>query len=310
MTRKIPSHAQYTNAIVKAIKSLNNRQFVGNYCAKQLVPELSQYKNVVILHPSETELVDILRDIRRQMNARECRKWFGYEYMGADGDCIWTEFQITGNDDGDERTAATPTAFGEYSFQIVSVAYTTSVIELIVQPIRPVTPTGNILADTTVGRFLHSQQHLIERAATIDVWANEKVRTIGAAVARFYRNDLTWPNVQHCLYLLGVMCIAGIRSSVRVVSSLGEFSLRFLDALERLLRAATPIFLALISLCGKIIGGAYILLAMVWRDLFGNGNAPPANRRVVAGRPPASYSGYGRRAQNAYNRQSFFDRQQ
>lgn len=309
MTQRMPSLAKHTNDINKAIQTLKHSRFIGNYCAKQLVSELNQYKNVIILHPNETELIDTLRSIRRQMTAGDYGKWFGYEYMGPAGDCIWAEFSAADDDAVDvaAANAATPTAFGEYSFRIESVQHTTSAVELIVQPVRPVTPTGGILADTTIGCFLQGQQHLFEQLATIDVWAYEKGRALCAAVAHFYRNELNWTNVRHWLYMLAVLCIAGVRSSVQVVSSLGEFSLRFLDTLERLLRTAAPIFLALISLCGKIVGGAYILLAMVWRDLFGSGNAPA--RRMVAARPNASYTGYGRRSQNAYNRQTFFARQ-
>lgn len=277
-------------------QQLESRQFIGNYFAKQYVHHLNQYKDVILLHPHETTLVDDLQSLNEAMVASNYNKWLGYQYEPMVGVSIWAVLNMNTTD---------AFVFGEYHFEIQKVHHTLNTVELIVQPVRPITPSAGIITDLSIGSLLFdSQQHIVEWLVALDVWTFRTYRTSRAALVQFCQNDINWPNIKHWLYLLGLLCIAGAKSSVGIIWSLGEFSLRFINALERLLRAATPIALAILMLLSKIIGGAYILLAMIWRDLFGNNN--PVDRRTRAsvsnpgyGRPPPAYrqQQYNRRVQ-------------
>lgn len=56
---------------------------------------------------------------------------------------------------------------------------------------------------------------------------------------------------------------------------LGEFSLRLFREFNNFVKVSTPIFLAIIDLIKKSIGGFFILIAMMWGS---SSRAPPRNR--------------------------------
>jgi len=47
---------------------------------------------------------------------------------------------------------------------------------------------------------------------------------------------------------------------------LAQFSLKLLHELANLVDRSTPLALAALNMVGKIVGGAYLLIAMIWRD--------------------------------------------
>lgn len=278
--------------IIALSRHLESRPFIGNYFAKQYVRHLNQYKDVILLHPHESIFAQDLQNLHAALIASNCNKWFGYQNEPAIGISLWT---VLDTNDGEAYV------FGEYQFEVQMVKHTKNSVELLVQPVRRMESSESI-TDVPIGSLLYDgHKFLVEWLVSLDMWISRTYRRSREAITQFCRNDITWPNIKSGLYMLCLLCIAGVKSSVGMIWSLGEFSLRFIDGLERLMRATTPIALAILNLLGKIIGGAYILLAMIWRDLFGSN--VPADRRT---RAAVSFPGYGR--QTAHRQQQYIRR--
>lgn len=255
------------SGIRELIRPLQNRQFIGNFTSKQYVPRLKQYKDVIILQQNETNLVEDMCRLEQKILDRGYRTWFGYEYTEKNEHCIQVELI-----DGD-TTLTTPITFGEYRFEIVEIVVlrnTLNAIEMKIRPISSIARSGSIFADTTIGTFIENHQHVGAWLLTADVWAMETLRAIGQTLLRFYHNDMNWANAKNCIMLFVWLCFCAVQMSVDFVKGLGNFSIRFIYAIDKLLFTARPIIFAILNLLGKIIGGAFLLLAMVWRDCFGH----------------------------------------
>lgn len=61
------------------------------------------------------------------------------------------------------------------------------------------------------------------------------------------------------------VCVATVNAAGKCVEFTGNFSLKFLHELNVLLRTVTPIILAVIELVGKLVGGLYLLIAMLFQ---------------------------------------------
>lgn len=59
----------------------------------------------------------------------------------------------------------------------------------------------------------------------------------------------------------------------KFVHSVGEFTIRLLSEISRLIMAITPLVKVVTDMISKIIGGFIVFLAMVWRDSIGSGRA-------------------------------------
>lgn len=270
------------SGINELIQALENRQFIGDFTSKQYVSRLKQYKDVIILHPNETQLADDMCRLKQRIMDCDYRTWFGHSYTETDDHCIYIELI-----DGDS-TLTMPITFGEYRFEIFSLQTTRNAIEMKIRPISPIARSGSIFADTTIGTFIENHQYVGEWLAKADVWAMEASRAIGPTLSRFYQNDVNWANVKHCIVLFGWFCIYAVNASIDFVKWLGDFSIRLIYALDKLLNTAKPIIFAILNLCGKIIGGAYLLLAMIWRDCFGR----PTHGRISMNRPRPAIQPY------------------
>ena len=100
------------------------------------------------------------------------------------------------------------------------------------------------------------------------------------------RPHLTLTNVTQLGKLCVVLMLAAVTGAAAGVKQLGQFSLKLLHELANLVDRSTPLALAALNMMGKIVGGAYLLIAMIWRDAVkkpaGNtGQAPPAPRPAV-----------------------------
>lgn len=266
------------SGISELVEALENRQFIGNFTSKQYVSRLNQYKDVIILQENETELIDDMCGLGQRIVDCGYRTWFGHEYTEANIHCIHVEVI-----DGD-NTLTTPITFGEYRFEVAALQSTLDVIEMKIRPISPIARSGSIFADTTIATFIANHQYVGEWLLTADVWAVETSRAIGQTLSRFYHDDVNWANAKQCAMLFGMLCIYAVNGSVDFVKWLGDFSIRFIYAVDKLLNTAKPIIFAILNFCGKIIGGMYLLLAMMWRDSFGH---PTHGRNSVNRSRPA-----------------------
>lgn len=77
---------------------------------------------------------------------------------------------------------------------------------------------------------------------------------------------MTIQNTKQAIVFFGVLFMALFSGIIQLIQFSGEFTLRLIREVSNLLHASTPIVISIINMIGKIIGGFYLLIAMMWRD--------------------------------------------
>lgn len=61
--------------------------------------------------------------------------------------------------------------------------------------------------------------------------------------------------------------------------------IKLIERTTWLVHALTPFALALLDVCSKIVGGLYLLIAMIWRDSTGGARRPLNPNNAIRDRP-------------------------
>lgn len=271
----------FRNLKIYAKQMLKNRIFLGNYIEKHFVDKLQIYKDLVQLNKSENILIDdITKVLQRIQNFYNCNKqlsdniWIGYtnpNMIGSPlmGHCIWTTFDNDNND---------ILPFGQYWFQIKSIKFTDQSIEIELKTLRSVGETfstTSFIADSgNVIEYLNDTFTNVNWKELLISWR----QAINQNAFRFLSEEVTIENIKKCIRLIGLMIVLIFSGLLQLTKYLGEFTLRFIQEFTKFIHVATPIMITIVNTMGKIVGGLYILLAMMWRDAFGGGGrgqAPP-----------------------------------
>lgn len=300
-----------SNGDVRALaeRKLIDRIFMGDYQEKRYVSKLNTYKDLIVLNKHEKILCDDLAMVKNQMLSNNSNAWFGFTEpmdVGAPAVyCVWTTLDDTNkvHAPGGDAANAASIVFGEYWFQVKSLRFGVNSMELHVTMLRPIDPNSSMATAQTLSSIAQQaleidtakvQQYVQENIIEVD-WImlfNQWKTSTNQKVYRFFSTEINWMNFVQGIRLLGSLSILLVTFLVHSIHWLGEFTLRLVSELSRLIKACTPIVLGLINLLNKIVGGLYILLAMMWRDTFG-GNKQPTPR-VVSGysfnsRAPITY---------------------
>lgn len=312
-----------------AEQMLIDRIFMGDYQEKRLVSKLNAYKDLIVLNKHEKILCDDLMTVKNRMLAENPSAWFGYTSpidVGAPPVyCIWTTLEDTSKM---QRPITAPAAlsvgFGEYWFQIKAIRFGLNVMELHVTVLRPIDPTSAMSSGPSISTL--AQQAFEVDTAKIQQYVQGNIvevnwmelfrqwkTSFNQMAYRFFSSEITWHNFLQCIQFLGLLTIAFLKWSVQFIQSTGSFTLRLIFELNKLIKTATPIILAIVSLITKMIGGLYLLLAMIWRDLFDGDSRNRKNTPVrkpsfaqptYGGRAPLTYREYPRTfPQGTFNRQ-------
>uniref|UniRef100_A0A7G3B7R5 Uncharacterized protein n=2 Tax=Lutzomyia longipalpis TaxID=7200 RepID=A0A7G3B7R5_LUTLO len=96
--------------------------------------------------------------------------------------------------------------------------------------------------------------------------------------------------------------ITAVVSTFHAVRAIGEFGLRFMAETRRCFNTLMPLFLGIIDFFTKIVGGFYMLIAMIWRDSINLRGAGRNNLRALPP-PPRRWNSqnYARRQLNYPN---------
>lgn len=106
-----------------------------------------------------------------------------------------------------------------------------------------------------------------------EFWKSE----ISAAIAWLLSITINRQTILETLRFISLLIVSLFAGSAQIVKYLGIFSIKFIERVTWLARALTPVALGLIDLCSKIIGGFYLLIAMIWRDSTGARRQQPNN---------------------------------
>lgn len=275
---------------------LKDRVFMGNFHEKRYVKPLNSYRDVIIVDKDERDLCTDLIKVRNYLLSRYPNGWFGFsEPFDIDAPpaayCIWTVL-----DKCDRRTGlnVATTVFGDYWIQIKAIHLTHNAIEMEMKILRPIAPMASTLSNSSALTIAHEaiisgidtttiQQYFRENVVEVN-WIQlfqQWCTAINQTTYQFLFDELNWHNILYSARMVGLFVIGTFNMVVFLIQWLGEFTLKLVFELTKLFRAITPISLAMLNLIGKVIGGFYILLAMIWRDSFGSKTNNNSNQRTT-----------------------------
>lgn len=253
---------------VFAKQLLVNRLFLGHYQERRLVESLKSYRDVVVVSNSEKDLKRDLETVWRKLKGcpKFSKVWIGItgpELVGAPaGQALWLKL----ND----------LAFGQYWFQIKQVKYVEGKeLYLRLKCVRAVdtsafTERGDFEPAKAPQILDNNSECPSERSFHTESSMNwdEVKGKFKANVEEGAANIvslLTYHNAKEVIVFTAVLitaCMTGLFHSLRY---LGDYTLRFMREFSYIIRATTPIFLAIIDFFTKLVGGFYLLIAMMWR---------------------------------------------
>lgn len=278
---------------------LKSRLFRGFYVERLYVEEVKDYRDVISLHKTEKSLDKMLRDIRDKLQLfyshQNPQMWIGITSGQLTGisnpslalnTFLWVEMKDL--------------AFGQYWFSIKSIRFRDNEIILKLKEVQ------NVEEDespkwTKVPTTSQIQQICDKANESLDTTSNPSTQTpaivkdnqvnfedfvilmqqwwvgIKQSVYDFMAQDISKENIKGLLRFLGLLIISILSGALVGIKFLGMFTLRFMFEVSRLTHVLTPIILKIIELVNKLIGGFYILLAMIWKDAVVNRNQPKHN---------------------------------
>lgn len=279
---------------------LKSRLFRGFYVERRYVDEVKGYRDIISLQKSEKSLDKMLRDIRDKLQLfyshQNPHMWIGISSGQLTGinnpplafnTYLWVEM----ND----------LAFGQYWFSIKSIRFRDNEIILKLKEVQNVeedesspkwskVPTinekqeicdkTNESLETTSNSSTQTPASLKDNQINFDdfvILLQQWWATIKQTIYDFMAQDISKANIKAFLRFMGLLIVSILSGALVGVKFLGIFTLRFMFELSRLTHVLTPIIFKIIELFNKMIGGFYILLAMIWKDAVVNRNQPKHN---------------------------------
>lgn len=279
---------------------LKTRIFLGHFKEKRYANDINVYRDLIVINPNETEFSHDIEIVRNRITNFYKTKsiWFGYTSTKLDDvlspapHCIWTDLD-----------ASIP--FGHYWFQVKTLRFKDDEVMIKLKVLRPLRKSDKTIDEQTHIFSSVSSPSTAADGQSENVDSNDeqqsfdKTLKIAGSFIEFIEmwwNDLsktilhglsvhcTAENTIYCIKYLSILIVALITSAFYAVKYLGFFTIHFMAQSRELIRVMTPIIIQLLDLLNKIIGGFFILLAMIWRDCIGGRSSD--NRTKV---PPIQY---------------------
>lgn len=255
---------------------LKTRIFRGCYQERRYVEHLNGYRDLIIINKQENDLIKDLGYLRNRINDfyQNDNKWIGITIPNmigtpAGGTCIWTEI--------------TNIPLGEHWFYLKTIKFRNNEIAIKLQQLRSIDDDNDNISSMK-SRKLNTKNDNnddndennvdVNNDATINDFINLFTswnQSIKITLYSFLSHDINKKNIISTLKFLGLIIISLLTFTIEAIKFIGIYSLRFMAELRLWIQTCTPIILTLIDLISKLIGGFYILIAMLWRDAFGGG---------------------------------------
>ncbi|XP_045769222.1 uncharacterized protein LOC123870094 [Maniola jurtina] len=242
---------------------LRSRIFLGRYLERRLADERVGYRDIVKLSPAEVELKRDLLEAQYKLQ-KICPKgqWIGIsdsEAIGhSTGICIWTEIDNQ--------------PFGLFWFQIKSVKYLDYEVIITLKCIRHITDA-----------FLEAEPILL---GCVEKPIEAKLNETANEIVFCLKNAFTLNSIKEFITFIFAFIIAIFTGSNAFVQFLGNFVLALVRELSNLITKSTPLILGCLDFFSKIVGGFYILIAMIFRP----SNPNPLKKRTIGyDRPQQRY---------------------
>lgn len=251
--------AKVKNYVKELLKS---RIFLGRYVERRLINPLIGYRDIVLVSAAEVELKKDLLELR---SACPAVLWIGIcngDVVGqtASSLCLCTEIDNQ--------------PFGPFWFQIKSIKFRPKEIFITLKCLRYISDAflelEPILCRSPKKIKENSDNKLENSVASLNETYNDVVENI--------KGVLSINNMKEFITFLFAFVIAIFTGSTSFVNFLGNFVLALVREMSILIKNSTPMFLGLLDFFSKIVGGFYILLAMLFKQ-----NTPTtSNKRSVA----------------------------
>lgn len=235
-------------------ESLKSRIFLGRYIERRLINQQVGYRDIVVVSAAESELKRDLIDAQQKLRSA-CSKisWIGITdtdfigYNPTGGVCICTEIDNQ--------------PFGVFWFQIKSLKFREDEIILTLKFLRHITETFLEVEPILTGGTKKYKETLENKVGN-DVTLNETYTDIVFT----FKSALSITNVKEFFTFLFAFVIAIFTGSTAFVNFLGNFILALIREMSILVKNSTPMFLGVLDFFSKIVGGFYILLAMMFKQ--------------------------------------------
>lgn len=236
---------------------LKGRLFIGDFQEKRYVASLNEYRDVIVIEEDGKDLHVDLEVIKKRLSNAFKTRWIGIttpKTIGAPaGYCIWVDLHEE--------------VFGKYWYKIRSVSFRGDEILLKIKPLKAITQQCSSGSNTSGG------DSKFRNSAANDI-SLRSLKTLGEKVKSFMLVDVptilcdvfTLNNIKEATKFLVLLTGAALVGMVGLTKFLADFSLRLLRELSNLIRSVTPFTIACVDMCGKVIGGFYLLIAVLWRD--------------------------------------------
>lgn len=235
---------------------LKNRIFLGHYQEKRHVSSISSYRDLIVLNNTERDLKKLLDSIKLRIGFYNPELWIGItdaKMIGTPaGHCLWTELEEL--------------PFGQYWFQIKSIKFRQNEVCLKIKSIRAM-ESGDHQKEES--KLVDNSSDINQIAASFNELFLQWRDSTKAHFLRFLSNDITKENIINTIKFTSLLFLSLVTGAFHGIKFLGVFTIRFMAEFSKFIHVATPIFFGIIEFFNKIIGGFYILLAMIWKDSTG-----------------------------------------
>lgn len=252
---------------------VKSKVFLGHYQEKRYVESLNAYRDIITLSDAELDLKSSLNELSQRISSHYKKRsqimWFGYtnsevELCRPAGQSLYTELHDM--------------AFGHYWFQVKTIRF----------PDEWMNGNSEILLKVEAIRALAKSDYQEPKEATSLIDKLNDVKSINIATWNDYfaqwKEDLNeaalWfcsvrmnaINLLHFLKFLPLLAVSLSVAAFQSIHYIGSFTIIFLTEFRKLVKALMPLFLGILELFSKLVGGFYLLIAMIWRDSVGPGN--------------------------------------
>jgi hypothetical protein len=260
---------------------LKSRIFLGRYVERRLINQHIGYRDIVLLSAAEVDfkkdLLEACNKLRSSTLNSSAVGIIDAESTGisASGICLWTEIENQ--------------PFGPFWFQVRSVKFKPDEIMVTLKCLRYISENYLEIEPILTGGGVAKKSKDV-KAAKLDNSAEALSETYNEIVGTL-RSSLSIRNVKEFVTFIFAFVIAIFTGSTAFINFLGNFVLALIREFSILLKNSTPMLLGLLDFFSKIVGGFYILMAMIFRP----SNPPPNRRRITYNQPPPNTEQYDHR---------------
>jgi len=291
----IPPGMGPMDALAKHVRDrLSGKLFSGWYTERRFIDAIDRYKDVIVIDNVETQVIKQIKYAIRKSNKILADNCF-IGFAADDEECkVYVSL-------GMGATQLTQ-AFGRYWFHIRHVSFFAASgfnLDLAIvrqfansdtescwecrKRSREVTPPVHIDSISSAVKDIKTRLDNVFSQLLTQYWQPKQAWTTASSC-------ITRGNVLNGLRFLCVLILTLVTGSFALVQQMGAFSLRALHELAFLVDRSTPFALAALNFASKIVGGFYLLLAMIWKDFRAPKPPPKTVRPGLAGsvQPPAA----------------------